>query len=157
MSQTEIIYIDCNRQNSVKSDDTTNEWIYPMSDEALVLPVGTQISIQDTFINKKGIGNQSIEIEEDIDEYVNMCYYMSYDPQWTPVREAESDPSVADYEGLYRETFMNLRNSDGAYRMRTGQSYMTGGKSWWSWLCRALFKRNRKGWSDFYNLTTHEM
>tara|TARA_R110000868_G_scaffold158336_1_gene386381 strand:+ start:2572 stop:5499 length:2928 start_codon:yes stop_codon:yes gene_type:complete len=128
MSQTEIIYIDCNRQNSVKSDDTTNEWIYPMSDEALVLPVGTQISIQDTFINKKGIGNQSIEIEEDIDEYVNMCYYMSYDPQWTPVREAESDPSVADYEGLYRETFMNLRNTDGAYRMRTGQSYMTGGR-----------------------------
>ena len=34
---TQIVYLDCNRQNSKKSDTNTNEWEYKIGDEAMVL------------------------------------------------------------------------------------------------------------------------
>ena len=57
MSATEIIYIDANRQMSKKSDTLNNVWEYKLSDEALVLPAGTQITIQDTFVNKSTLSS----------------------------------------------------------------------------------------------------
>ena len=65
---TEIVYLDCNRQNSVKSESNTNEWEYRIGEEGLVLPQGTQVSIQNSLINKKGLTGNSIVIDEDIDE-----------------------------------------------------------------------------------------
>ena len=82
MSQT--IYIDANRNNcSVKSDDNKNEWEYKLS-TPLQIPAGSQISIQDTFIHKKGINGASIEINEDIEEEVNFFYYLSDNPHFIP-------------------------------------------------------------------------
>jgi len=71
-----VVYVDCNRQNSVRSENT-NEWEYKLSDEALYLPKGTEISIQESFVNKKGISGGSIEINEPIDETIDISYYVS--------------------------------------------------------------------------------
>ena len=79
MAATEIIYIDANRQMSKKSDTLNNVWEYQLSDEALVLPAGSQITIQDTFVNKRGAGGQSIEIEEDIDEMIDFMVVRLFD------------------------------------------------------------------------------
>jgi hypothetical protein len=80
----DILYIDCNRQNSIKSDENTNEWEFKLHDEALVLPKGTQVSIQESFINKKGIGGNTIVLEEDIKTTIKYCYYINHSPQFAP-------------------------------------------------------------------------
>lgn len=98
---TEIIYIDANRQMSKKSDTLNNVWEYQLSDEALVLPAGSQITIQDTFVNKRGAGGQSIEIEDDIDEMIDFGFYVNDSPQWVPLAESTSDPNIEDYEKIY--------------------------------------------------------
>ena len=38
---TEIIYMDCNRQNSISSSTNPNEWEYRIGNEALLLPKGS--------------------------------------------------------------------------------------------------------------------
>ncbi len=108
MAQTEILYIDCNRQNSVRSEERNNIWEYKIGDEGMVLPAGSQISIQDTFINKKGISNQSITFEETITERVSFGFYINYDAHWMPKGEAQSDPAIENYEGLYENVLTEL-------------------------------------------------
>lgn len=78
-------YIDANRQNcSVKGDTTNNnEWTYKLAN-SLMLPPQTEIALQDTFINRKGITGQTIEIDEDIEEVVNYTYYLSDNPHFVP-------------------------------------------------------------------------
>ena len=80
----DILYIDCNRQNSIKSDENTNEWEFKLHDEALSLPAGTQVSIQESFINKKGIGGNTVEIDEDIKTTIKYCYYINHSPNFMP-------------------------------------------------------------------------
>ncbi len=80
----DILYIDCNRQNSIKSEENTNEWEFKLHDEALVLPKGTQISVQESFINKKGIGGNTLEIDEDIKTTIKYCYYINHSPNFMP-------------------------------------------------------------------------
>ena len=80
----DILYIDCNRQNSIKSDENTNEWEFKLHDEALSLPAGTQISIQESFINKKGIGGNTVEIDEDIKTTIKYCYYINHSANFMP-------------------------------------------------------------------------
>lgn len=104
---TEIIYIDANRQMSKRSDTQNNIWEYKLGSEALVLPAGTQITIQDTFVNKRGAGGQSIEIDEDIDEMVDMGYYINDSPQWVPIAESESDPNVENYEHVFDNSLVS--------------------------------------------------
>ena len=118
MSATEIIYIDANRQMSKKSDSNNNVWEYKLSDEALVLPAGTQITIQDTFVNKKGAGGQSIEIEEDIDEMVDFGFYVNDSPNWIPLAESTSDPAVEDYEKLYDNCLVPHSSGNTAIKFR---------------------------------------
>jgi hypothetical protein len=115
MTSTEILYVDCNRQNSIKSSQLNSEWEYNISDEALVLPAGTQIMVQDTFINKRGISANSIEIEEDIDERIDCSFYFNYDPKWQPKGESQSDPAIQDYEGLYIDTLRTLGANETAF------------------------------------------
>jgi len=81
---TTTIYIDANRNNcSVKSDDNKNEWTYRLANPVQI-PAGSEISIQDSFIHKKGINGASIEIEEDIEEEMNFFYYLSDNPHFQP-------------------------------------------------------------------------
>tara|TARA_R110001606_G_scaffold270368_2_gene418842 strand:+ start:394 stop:3258 length:2865 start_codon:yes stop_codon:yes gene_type:complete len=108
MTSTEIVYIDCNRQNSVNSAQLNSEWEYKIGNEGLVCPAGTQVMVQDTFINKRGISANSIEIVADIDERVDCSFYFNYDPKWQPKGEGNSDPDVADYEGIYADTLNEL-------------------------------------------------
>ena len=70
----DILYIDCNRNLSIKSEENTNEWEFKLQDEALLLPAGTQVSIQESFINKKGVSGNTIEIEADITTTIRYAY-----------------------------------------------------------------------------------
>tara|TARA_R110002126_G_scaffold3964_3_gene21728 strand:+ start:525 stop:3218 length:2694 start_codon:yes stop_codon:yes gene_type:complete len=100
---TEILYLDCNRQNSVSSATNANEWEYKISEEALVLPKGSQISIQNTLINKRGLSGGSIILDQDYSENVAVCYYHSDNEMWKPIGSKITDPTsdTAEYEDLY--------------------------------------------------------
>ena len=99
---TEIVYLDCNRQNSVKSESNTNEWEYRIGEEGLVLPQGTQVSIQNSLINKKGLTGNSIVIDEDIDEILCINYYKTDNENFAPIGAKKSNPNDdAQYESLY--------------------------------------------------------
>lgn len=132
MAATEIIYIDANRQMSKKSDTLNNIWEYQLSDEALVLPAGSQITIQDTFVNKRGAGGQSIEIEDDIDEMIDFGFYINDSPQWVPLAESTSDPNVEDYERLYDNALVPHSDSNNAIRFKRNpaKNYMGTNQDW---------------------------
>lgn len=81
----ETIYIDCNREHSITNDsEETNSWKYKLN-QPLYLPKGTAISLDNTFINLKGITGGSIEIEEDILERVDFGYYITENPHFAPI------------------------------------------------------------------------
>ena len=67
MSNT--IYIDANARNSEILSDSNNRFRYRLPN-SMSLPTGTEISLQNSIINLQGITGASIEIEEDIVEYV---------------------------------------------------------------------------------------
>ena len=72
-----ISYIDINRFNaSDREGEETNSWTLDLN-KNLSLPTGTQISIQQSFINQKGILGSSIEIEEDITETMQSHFYIN--------------------------------------------------------------------------------
>jgi len=87
MSNT--FYVDCNRQNSAFSTDANNEWTYKLNTEQL-LPKGTEIQLQNSFLNKKGINGGSIEIDDDILESIAYSLYITEEPQFNPVGEYEN-------------------------------------------------------------------
>ena len=79
-----ITYIDANRLNSIDYEsENTNLWTYPIGDN-LSLPSGSQISIQNSLINQKGILGNSIEIEEDIIEEIRANVYITDDVHLIP-------------------------------------------------------------------------
>jgi len=81
----ETIYIDCNREFSkYKEDIFNNSWDYKLNQD-LYLPKGTQISLDNTFLNLKGITGGSIEIEEDILERVDFGFYVTEAPHFNPI------------------------------------------------------------------------
>jgi len=94
----DILYIDCNRQNSIKSDENTNEWEFKLHDEALVLPKGTQVSIQESFINKKGIGGNTLVIDEDIKTTIKYCYYINHSANFMPNTYAAQGNIVGSFD-----------------------------------------------------------
>tara|TARA_R100000654_G_scaffold12676_2_gene27599 strand:+ start:4386 stop:6611 length:2226 start_codon:yes stop_codon:yes gene_type:complete len=70
------IYVDINAVNSkILNNDTNNEWEYRLNN-GMELPTGTTIELTSSFINKKGIVGQTIEINEDVDEIITFGYYM---------------------------------------------------------------------------------
>ena len=81
-----ILYIDANRQNSNFTTDENNEWQTKLNTEHL-LPKGTQIQIQTSFINKKGINGGSIEIDEDIVEEISYYLYITEQAHIVPTAE----------------------------------------------------------------------
>lgn len=96
-----VLYIDANRQSSLKSDSNTNEWEYKYSDEGLVLPAGTQVSIVDTFINKRGISGNSITIEKTITETIYFSFYMSDNEMRCPVGQPNATPGGGGAYNMY--------------------------------------------------------
>ena len=78
------IYIDANVTNAFSVSSDNSEFTYKLA-EPLELPKGTQISIQQSFINKKGITGGSIEIDEDIDETIEYIYYVTEQAHFQPL------------------------------------------------------------------------
>jgi len=72
MSNT--FYVDANVRNSVNVNGTNNRWTYKLPD-TIELPTGTQIGLQSSIINLKGITGASIEINEEIRETICFQYY----------------------------------------------------------------------------------
>jgi hypothetical protein len=75
---TSNIYIDCNRQNSIlKTDVNNNEWEYQLVN-TLRIPTGSQVKINNSMINYKGLQGGSIEISEDTQISLCFSYYISH-------------------------------------------------------------------------------
>ncbi len=72
MSNT--IYIDASTTNAIKINETNNRFTYRLPN-AIELPNGTEIALQNSIINLKGITGASIEIEQDIEERMIYQYY----------------------------------------------------------------------------------
>ncbi len=129
---TTTFYIDANRNNStVKSDEYKNKWTYKLSN-AVQIPSGSEIAVQDCFINKKGISGQTIEILEDIEEKIYFSYYLTDNPHWTPLPN-----NNAPYGKAYTDAFVpfglvdhtngdtfTLTNFLNGTDSETGQQYM---------------------------------
>jgi hypothetical protein len=113
---TQIVYLDCNRQNSKKSEANTNEWEYKIGDEAMVLPPGTQISIQNALINKRGLSGGSIIIDEDIKEEMAYHYYKSDNECWRPAAQTPVVPTTGStYTNIYNATRGEHLNPDNKF------------------------------------------
>tara|TARA_R110000823_G_scaffold18197_8_gene56986 strand:+ start:4289 stop:7237 length:2949 start_codon:yes stop_codon:yes gene_type:complete len=81
---TKSFFIDINRYSAQDSEsDITNIWDYKLNDTILA-PSGTTVSIENAFINQKGITGQSIEFEEDIVETIQYYSYITEDQQSVP-------------------------------------------------------------------------
>jgi len=72
MSNT--FYIDANVRNSINVNSKNNRFTYKLP-QTLELPTGTEIGLQSSIINLKGITGASIEIGEDIEETICFQYY----------------------------------------------------------------------------------
>ena len=84
-------YIDINAQQSSILDKTNNNRFTYQLNEGIELPTGTEISVQSSFINKKGITGGSIEIEEDITETINFTFY-GVDTDYQTLKQDTHDP-----------------------------------------------------------------
>tara|TARA_R110001592_G_scaffold5770_4_gene31463 strand:- start:1899 stop:4298 length:2400 start_codon:yes stop_codon:yes gene_type:complete len=91
MSNT--IYVDANRLNCHNLQGNTNEWTYKLNTE-LELPKGTQISVQNSFINLKGITGGSVEIPENINERITFYHYITEQPQFAPMPHMDDDDNT---------------------------------------------------------------
>ena len=89
-------YIDVNCGLSQRKNETNNRWTYVLPD-GLEIPTGSQISVQNSLINLKGITGQSIEIEEQIDETILFNYYMCDTSYEVPVLDIGDPTTVDDY------------------------------------------------------------
>ena len=117
----DILYIDCNRSNSIKSDENTNEWEFKLQDEALMLPAGTQVSIQESFINKRGVGGSTIVIDDDITTTIRYGYYITHSPHFAP--NSQSRPFQGSYQ-LFTKTIRDVGAGGG------GGDYATFKRDW---------------------------
>lgn len=78
MDSENIKYIDLSRETaSKKSEYLTNEWTNKMN-PVLYIPKGSQIKILNSFINYKGLAGQSIEVLEDENLALQICFYISH-------------------------------------------------------------------------------
>lgn len=93
MSNT--IYIDANARNSEILSSSNNRFRYRLPN-SMSLPTGTEISLQNSIINLQGITGASIEIEEDITEYVMFQYYLVDTTYPVPTRSVAFD-SATDF------------------------------------------------------------
>lgn len=119
------LYVDCNRMNSIKSDSNTNEWEYKYSSEGLTLPVGTQISLVDTFINKRGISGNSITIDNDIDEMIQFAYYHSDNGMVEPDGLPQTAADGGGYKNVYAQGRAAVVGNNSLYYKRNAEGTNT--------------------------------
>lgn len=90
----QTFYIDCNKSLSNDKDNLDNSQFTTQLKESITLPIGTQISIQSSFINQQGITGSSIEIDEDISETFNFMYYKMDTQDILPKDDAQFNTPV---------------------------------------------------------------
>lgn len=99
MNYNNIIYIDCNRNNATKKSDTVkNEWT-TIFDDGLFIPKGTRIEMPQAQINYQGLQGGSIEIVEEVDVSMNICFYLVDTDFNVPFEKPQLDPN-GKYQGL---------------------------------------------------------
>jgi len=103
------VYLDCNKTNSNIKNEDNSQWTTELKQE-LYLPPGTQISLQNSFINQKGVTGQSIELENDIDEEINYFYYSVEGPDIVP-RIEESATSYPFQHAFFEINLSDLTNA----------------------------------------------
>ena len=105
---TKSFFVDINRYSAQDSEsDTTNIWDYKLNDTILA-SAGSQISIENAFINQKGITGQSIEFEDDFVETLQYYAYITEDQQSIPSAVSESKKNIGDTGLLYDDLLNNL-------------------------------------------------
>lgn len=105
---TKSFFVDINRYSAQDSEsDTTNIWDFKLNNTILA-SAGSQISIENAFINQKGITGQSIEFEEDIVETIQYYAYITEDQQSIPSALSFSDKNLGVTALLYDELLNNL-------------------------------------------------
>jgi len=105
---TKSFFVDINRYSAQDNESaTTNIWDYKLNDTILA-PAGSQISIENAFINQKGITGQSIEFEEDFIETIQYYAYISEDQQSVPSVQPSSSINIGTTGTLYDDLLNNL-------------------------------------------------
>lgn len=111
-------YIDLNCGNATTINHTNNNSWTSQFNEGIELPTGTEVLIQSSFINKKGITGQSIEIESDIQETIVFNYYAVDTDYFTLIQEPQ-DPSSATNFDLFVK-YSNHISERELYQQPTG-------------------------------------
>jgi len=115
-----VSYIDVNRLNSIDYDsENTNIWNYPIGSN-INLPTGSQVSIQNSLINQKGILGDSIEIEEDITEEIRANVYVSED--FIPI--PDQIPFAVKTNSYPFLNILGVHNRDDLFEIGTPQTYI---------------------------------
>jgi hypothetical protein len=84
------LFINASAQSSEMIDKNNyNRWNYKLGD-GIFLPKGSTVSVQESFINQRGITGASITIEEDINEQILIGYYLQ-DTSFECPRAVEDD------------------------------------------------------------------
>ena len=105
---TKSFFVDINRYSAQDSEsDTTNIWDYKLNDTILA-SAGSQISIENAFINQKGITGQSIEFEDDFVETIQYYAYITEDQQSVPSALSFSGKNLGTTALLYDDLLNNL-------------------------------------------------
>ena len=138
-------YIDVNCSQGVSQDNTTNNrWTYQV-DEGMDLPTNTRVSVQSSFINKKGITGGSIQIDEDIEEVIMFNYY-GVDTDYKTLIQFPQDPAATFNNDLFTN-YSSAQNYDYASRdFKTGQENNT---KWLPNMDRVGRSENRMPYCNF--------
>tara|TARA_R110001592_G_scaffold2156_3_gene13183 strand:- start:2476 stop:5436 length:2961 start_codon:yes stop_codon:yes gene_type:complete len=105
---TKSFFVDINRYSAQDSEsDTTNIWDYKLNNTILA-SAGSSISIENAFINQKGITGQSIEFEEDFVETIQYYAYITEDQQSIPSALSFSGNNIGLTSVLYDDLLNNL-------------------------------------------------
>jgi len=91
-------YIDLNCGNATTINHTNNNSWTSQFNEGIELPTGTAVSIQSSFINKKGITGQSIELEADLEETIVFNYYAVDTDYFTLIQEPQDPSSTTNFD-----------------------------------------------------------
>ena len=127
----QTLYIDCNRDNAqIKSDELKNEWVNVLQ-EPLKLNAGSEITIQNSFVNYKGLSGGSVELLEDYNitmkyvPYLNHTDFNSIKPVSNTVSQFynDADPLLFQTSGtsnLVSIVYSNFEYSGYQYLMTDG-------------------------------------
>jgi hypothetical protein len=111
MTENNVIYLDCNRSfASIKEEINRNIWTNEF--DSIFIPKGSSISVQNALVNIQGIEGGSIEIKEDENIVMKICYYISHSNYPMPkfqyndtVWSTDNWTQITGLNTLYTDTF----------------------------------------------------